>query len=88
MARTILGVDISDPMAGYFALRRQVFERARPRISPRGFKIMLEIFCLSNPQPYTEIGYAFRCRHAGQSKLSTRVMWQYMNSLLELRKKI
>ena len=88
MARVVLGIHIADPMAGYFVLRRDVFERARPKLSPRGFKIMLEIFCLARPQPYAEIGFTFRTRDAGQSKLSTAVMGQYIKSLLELRRKM
>jgi len=88
MARTLLGVRIADPMAGYFVLRRGVFERAKPRLSPKGFKIMLEILCLARPEPYAEIGFTFRARAAGESKLSTRVAGQYVRSLFELRRKM
>lgn len=88
MARTILSVRIADPMSGYFVLRREVFERARPKLSPKGFKIMLEILCLARPQPFTEIGFTFRTRAGGESKLSTRVIGQYIKSLFELRRKM
>ena len=86
--RMILGVNIRDPMAGYFALRRDVFERARPRLSPKGWKIMLEIFCLAEPEPFTEIGYVFRTREAGRSKLGMKVMGQCLRNLFELRRKM
>ena len=88
MARTILRVRIADPMTGYFVLRREVFERAKPRLSPKGFKIMLELLGLARPEPFTEIGFTFRTRAAGESKLSTRVMGQYIKSLFELRRKM
>ncbi len=86
--RMILGVSIRDPMAGYFALRRDVFERAQPRLSPKGWKIMLEIFCLARPEPVTEIGYVFRTRDAGRSKLSMKVVGQCLRNLFELRRKM
>jgi len=88
MARVILGVKLSDPMAGYFALRRDVFERARKQLSPKGFKIMLEIFCLARPSPFTEIGYTFRRRQAGESKVSAKVAREYVRSLFELRRRM
>jgi len=88
LARVMLGVRITDPMAGYFALRREVFERARPALSPRGFKIMLEIFCLARPGSFAEIGYTFRARSAGRTKLSAGVARDYVRSLVELRRKM
>ena len=88
MARTVLGVTLRDPMSGYFALRRAVFERVRPLLSPKGFKIMLEIFCLARPEPFAEIGYAFRRRRVGASKASPRVVCQYITSLFELRRRM
>jgi dolichol-phosphate mannosyltransferase len=87
LARVALGVRLSDPMSGYFTLRRAVFERARPRLVPRGFKIMLELFYLGRPASFVEIGYVFRNRHAGTSKLSPSVMGQYLRELIELRRR-
>jgi dolichol-phosphate mannosyltransferase len=88
MARVILGVKIQDPMAGFFALRRETFDRAKPRLSPKGFKIMLELFCLAKPDPWTELPYTFRTRQEGESKLSAGVMTEYIKSLFELRRKM
>ncbi len=87
LARVILGVKVSDPMAGYFALRRSVFDRVKSRLSPRGFKIMLEILCLARPEPVAEVGYTFRTRQAGESKLSAKVAGQYVRDLWRLRRR-
>ncbi len=87
-ARQMLGIKLSDPMAGFFAIRREAFERAKPHLSPKGFKIMLELFCLCQPKSYTEVGCKFGLRHAGESKLSARVMGQYIASVFDLRKKM
>ena len=51
MAHIILGVKVKDPMSGFFALRREAFERVAPRMSPKGFKIMLELLYLLTTAP-------------------------------------
>ena len=85
LARAVLGVKVSDPMSGYFVLRRSVFDHVKDRLSPRGFKIMLEILCLARPEPVAEIGYTFRTRQAGASKVSAKVAGQYVRDLWHLR---
>lgn len=90
MARIILGVRVKDPMSGFFALRRTAFERVAPRLSPKGFKIMLELLYLltHSPEPciVVEHGITFGLREHGQSKLSARVMLDYLRMLLALRR--
>ena len=47
-ARTPLGsrplTPLSDPMSGFFGMRRAAFERGRKHVSPLGFKIGLELY--------------------------------------------
>lgn len=88
MAHVLVHAPLTDPMTGFFAIRREVFERAKPYLAPRGFKIPLEILCLGQPKSIAEIPYTFRTRKAGQSKLSTKVMKQYVSTLFELRRKM
>ncbi|AJA11578.1 putative glycosyltransferase [Sphingopyxis fribergensis] len=73
-----LGTDVSDPMSGFFAVRRDAFERALPRLSAIGFKILIDILA-SSPAPLkvTEIPYQFRTREAGESKIGARVIAEY-----------
>ena len=73
-----LGTDVSDPMSGFFAVRRDAFDRALPRLSAVGFKILLDILA-SSPVPLkvAEIPYQFRTREAGESKLGVRVIAEY-----------
>ncbi|MPN25605.1 hypothetical protein SDC9_173017 [bioreactor metagenome] len=90
MARILLGIKVKDPKSGFFALRREAFERVAPRLSPKGFKIMLELLYLltHSPEPcrVVEHGITFGLREHGQSKLSTRVMFDYLRMLRELRR--
>jgi dolichol-phosphate mannosyltransferase len=73
-----LGTDVSDPMSGFFAIRREAFERALPRLSAVGFKILIDILA-SSPAPLkvAEIPYQFRTREAGESKIGARVIAEY-----------
>lgn len=73
-----LRTDVSDPMSGFFAVRRDIFERAMPRLSAIGFKILLDILA-SSPAPLkvTEVPYTFRTREAGESKIGARVIAEY-----------
>ena len=90
MAHIILGVKVKDPMSGFFALRREAFERVEPRLSPKGFKIMLELLYLltNSPEPclVVEHGITFGLREHGQSKLSAGVMLDYLRMLWALRR--
>lgn len=83
-ARFSIGVKVADPMSGYFALPRESFLRVQDQINPDGFKILLEILAKLKPQKIKEVPFTFRPRFAGQSKLSTRVVFQYFLQLWRL----
>ena len=88
MARVILGVQASDPMSGFFAIRKSAFLAVRDDLSPRGFKIMLELlFLLKKEHSFriTEYGITFGKRLHGKSKLSMRVIREYLAMLIRLR---
>jgi dolichol-phosphate mannosyltransferase len=76
--------ELSDPMSGFFALRRDVFERIVRRTSGLGFKLLLDFFA-SSPRPlrFKELPYQFRTRQAGESKADSQVAWDYLMLLLD-----
>lgn len=84
LSRLVLKAGVTDPMSGFFLIRREVLDQTRDRLSGIGFKIMLDIFA-SAPRPlrYVEIPYVFRTRHAGESKLDSVAVWQYLMLLLD-----
>lgn len=83
LARTLLGVTISDPMSGFFMLRREIVEAAAPKLSEQGFKILLDILASTKSAPkIVELPYTFRERHSGQSKLDSLVAIEYLGLLL------
>lgn len=84
LARRFLGIDIGDPMSGYFAVSRQRFDEVRAMINPRGFKVLLELVARGSRPRIGEIGYEFRSRTSGQTKLNSSVVVSYVLALAEL----
>ncbi len=84
IAQRVTGTQISDPMSGFFALPRPLFERLASRLTGQGFKIMLDLV-LASPAPLkiTEIPYQFRPRTAGTSKLDALVLAQFAGLLID-----
>lgn len=88
-ARLILGITVTDPMSGYFVVRRDIYQHIKDKMNPKGFKIFLEvlfwskIFC--KDLKLKESGIIFRPRTAGKSKLGAKVIFEYFTSLIQMR---
>jgi len=78
LGRIICKADIADPLSGFFMCRREVFERALPRMSGQGFKVLLDLLA-SSPEPprVRELPYTFRERQRGESKLDSLIVWEF-----------
>jgi dolichol-phosphate mannosyltransferase len=85
LAKVVMGRSVSDPMSGFFALDMSFFHRAADRVNPRGFKILLEFLNQCAKDKVAEIGFVFRSRQHGESKLSGAVMFEYLVGLFDLR---
>lgn len=73
---------VSDPMSGFFAVRRRVVQDVPLR--PLGYKILLEILVRGRFERVVEVPYRFQSRGAGQSKLTWRQQREYLLHLLRL----
>ena len=72
--RRIAGAAVSDPMSGFFMIRREIVSRLAPRLSPDGFKILVDVILSAGGDlNIVEIPYTFRKRNAGESKLTPLV---------------
>ncbi len=72
--RRVAGVGVSDPMSGFFMIRRDIVSRLAPRLSPDGFKILVDVvLSAGGGLEIVETPYVFRPRQAGESKLSPLV---------------
>jgi dolichol-phosphate mannosyltransferase len=74
---------VSDPMSGYFVFKRQVI--AGRDLNPTGYKILIEVLARGTAASIVEVGYVFRERQEGQSKVSATIYLQYLRHLLRLR---
>jgi dolichol-phosphate mannosyltransferase len=74
---------ITDPMSGFFALPRPVFERALEP-SPIGYKIGLELLVRCGCQNVREIPIHFSNRIRGKSKLTLEQQLLYVRHLMRL----
>ena len=74
---------LSDPMSGYFMVRREAI--AGKVLSPVGYKILIEVTARGKINWIAEVGYLFRERQAGESKVTWRQYLEYLQHLLRLR---
>lgn len=86
LSRLILKQPLSDPMSGYFMIRRDSFTRLHRRLAGGGYKILLDILAsATGPLRFVEVPYTFRSRHAGESKLDSAVMIEFLRLLIDKR---
>lgn len=83
LARRLLGVELSDPMSGFFMIRREAVDMVAPKLSAQGFKIMLDIAASAKGSlRIKELPFVFRERLHGESKLDTLVTMEYLGLLV------
>ncbi len=74
---------LSDPMSGYFMVRRHRI--VGQTLSPVGYKILIEVAARGKIEWIAEAGYVFRERQAGESKVTWKQYVEYIQHLLKLR---
>ena len=77
----------SDPLSGFFVVSRGLYERAAPRMSRglREYKILWAFLARSRELTVTEVGYDFRPRAGGETKLSGAILLDDLVNALALR---
>jgi dolichol-phosphate mannosyltransferase len=82
LAGMIAGQSVSDPMSGFFLIRRDAALAAAPKLASDGFKILIDLIVTSarmgKPLKIVEVPYTFRPRHAGESKMNPLIVIQYL----------
>jgi dolichol-phosphate mannosyltransferase len=84
MANLLLKTQTSDPMSGYFGVKKEFFEQCREKINPKGYKILLEFLFRAKNKKLAEVGFIFKARQFGKSKLNSSIVFDYLRSLYEL----
>ncbi|MSP95102.1 MAG: glycosyltransferase family 2 protein [Alphaproteobacteria bacterium] len=76
-------VRLTDPMSGFFMMRRDKFDPLAASLSTQGFKILLDIVITANGKlRIVEEPYVFGTRQHGQSKLDAQVGLDFLGFLL------
>jgi len=84
VSRRLVPSGLSDPMSGFFMLRRSALSVSVRRLSAIGFKILLDLFASADRTlKFTELPYTFGRRVHGESKLDSLVVWDYGMLLLD-----
>ncbi|MEZ5742640.1 MAG: glycosyltransferase family 2 protein [Sphingomonadaceae bacterium] len=84
IARKVTGVDLTDPMSGYFMLPASKLREAAPGLSGVGFKILLDILATAETKMrIKEFPLSFSARAAGESKLDRTVVFEFLVGLYD-----
>lgn len=84
LARKVTGVELSDPMSGYFMLRAETLRKDAHRLSGIGFKILLDILAtVDAPLRVKEFPLNFAARAEGESKLDRTVVFEFLVGLYD-----
>lgn len=74
---------VSDPMSGFFAIRRSAVTAAE--LKPLGYKILMELAVRSRPRRVAEVPFVFQERYAGESKSTAKEGMRFLRHLAGLR---
>lgn len=84
LARRLTGVNLTDPMSGYFLLPTATARRLVPNLSGIGFKILLDLLATASP-PLTvkDFPMNFSARRSGESKLDRAIAFDFLAGLYD-----
>ncbi|HYN13796.1 MAG TPA: glycosyltransferase family 2 protein [Burkholderiales bacterium] len=79
----VLAKGLTDPMSGFFLVRRSFLEQVVRSLYGRGFKILLDLIAAARgPVRIKELPYSMRSRLHGESKLGVRVIAEFFMLIL------
>ena len=83
LAHALTGTTVTDPMSGFFMVRRAVVEQHAAALAGEGYKVLFDILWTAGKGlRVKEVSYRFRERHSGTSKLDALVTFDYLGLLL------
>jgi len=79
VSRAVCRCELSDPMSGFFLVRQSYFLEVARQLQGNGFKILVDLLASSSrPVRLAEMGYEFRPRAHGESKLNVHTGVEYL----------
>lgn len=84
LARKLTGVELSDPMSGFFLLSTDTVRQLVPNLSGIGFKILLDILATADtPLKVKDFPMNFSARRSGESKLDRAIALDFLAGLYD-----
>jgi dolichol-phosphate mannosyltransferase len=84
VSKLVTHQDVTDPMSGFFVIKRELFHDCVPNLCGKGFKILLDILSSARDKvSLVEVPYTFRQRSAGTSKLRISILLEFAILLLD-----
>jgi dolichol-phosphate mannosyltransferase len=79
ISNSVCRCQVSDPMSGFFLVSHDFFTSVVHQLQSGGFKILVDMLA-SSPRPVRlgEVGYTFRSRRHGKSKLDINTAVEYL----------
>ena len=74
---------ITDPLTGFFLIKRQILQKLQKQIYKDGFKILFDILMLDKNLKLREIQINFRDRKLGDSKLNLSTLAHLLGQIVE-----
>ena len=83
LTQKLLKIEINDPMSGFFMAKKSSIVSLLDKLQPNGFKILADILATCRGDLITkELGYEFKKRDLGQSKMSFSVILELLGLIL------
>ena len=83
LAARLLRITASDPMSGFFMVRRESFVQIVTGLQSEGFKILADMLSASQGRwQVREVPFEFRSRQHGESKMDSAVTLEFLGLLL------
>jgi len=82
VAQKLLKQEISDPMSGFFMIRRKIILEIAPQLFEQGYKILFDILIRRPDLKVKELPYDFKARLYGTSKLTAAVIFDFADLLI------
>jgi dolichol-phosphate mannosyltransferase len=84
LSALVCKTNLSDPMSGFFMLRRSLLLEVVRSLSTTGFKILVDVVASADRElRVVEVPYEFRKRERGESKLDVSIALEYIYLVIE-----
>jgi dolichol-phosphate mannosyltransferase len=84
VSNAVCRCNVTDPMSGFFLCRRSFFLEVVRHLNGGGFKILVDMLASAErPVRIGEVGYTFRARTHGKSKLDVNTAVEYLFLVLD-----